>query len=110
MRKRRRSRLGLSLLELLVVVSLMGIFSSAAFMRFGRDVFGDSGARSQARKLSLPEYDLVSVTGKAHAQTFTVTCTVNELSQTTEGESTSRRAAEQEAARNMLGRLSGERS
>ncbi len=63
----------------------------------------------QARKLSLPEYDLVSTTGKAHAQTFAVTCTVNELSQTTEGTSTSRRGAEQEAARSMLERLSGKR-
>lgn len=49
-RKRRR---GLSLLELLAVVTLMGIFSSAAFMRFGRDIFGDSGARSETRTLSL---------------------------------------------------------
>ena len=63
----------------------------------------------QARKLSLPEYELVNVTGKAHAQTFAVTCTVTELSQTTEGESTSRRSAEQEAARDMLERLSGAR-
>ena len=63
----------------------------------------------QARKLSLPVYDLVSVTGKDHRQKFVVSCTVNELSQTTEGESTSRRKAEQRAARSMLGILSGER-
>ncbi len=61
----------------------------------------------QARKLNLPIYELVDVAGKAHAQTFSVTCTVNELSQTTEGESSSRRKAEQEAARRMLERLSG---
>ena len=63
----------------------------------------------QARKLSLPIYDLVSVTGKDHRQKFVVSCTVNELSQTTEGESTSRRKAEQRAASAMLGMLSGER-
>ncbi len=62
----------------------------------------------QARKLSLPAYDLVSVTGKDHRQTFVVSCTVNELSQTSEGESTSRRKAEQHAARHMLEILSGE--
>lgn len=62
----------------------------------------------QARKLSLPAYDLVSVTGKDHRQKFVVSCTVNELSQTTEGESTSRRKAEQHAARHMLEVLSGE--
>jgi ribonuclease-3 len=62
----------------------------------------------QARKLSLPTYDLVSVTGKDHRQKFVVSCTVNELSQTTQGESTSRRKAEQHAASDMLGILSGE--
>ena len=62
----------------------------------------------QARKLSLPNYDLVSVTGKDHRQKFVVSCTVNELSQTTEGESTSRRKAEQHAASEMLRILSGE--
>lgn len=63
----------------------------------------------QARKLALPDYELVNVTGKAHQQRFAVTCTVNELSQTTHGESTTRRKAEQESARNMLKILSGER-
>ena len=62
----------------------------------------------QARKLSLPIYDLVSVTGKDHRQKFVVSCTVNELSQATEGDSTSRRKAEQRAASAMLGMLSGE--
>lgn len=62
----------------------------------------------QARKLSLPDYDLVSVTGKAHQQQFVVTCTVSELSQTTKGESTTRRKAEQKAARRMLDILAGE--
>ena len=31
----------------------MGIFSATAFMRFGRDIFGDTGARSATRTLSL---------------------------------------------------------
>ena len=62
----------------------------------------------QARKLSLPVYDLVEVTGKAHAQTFSVTCTIAELSQTSNGVATSRRKAEQEAARQMLRVLSGD--
>ena len=63
----------------------------------------------QARKLSLPNYDLVSVSGKDHRQKFVVSCTVIELSQTTEGQSTSRRKAEQRAASDMLRVLSGER-
>ena len=63
----------------------------------------------QARKLSLPDYKLVSVTGKAHQQRFSVSCTVSELSQTTEGESTTRRKAEQQAARRMLAIFAGDR-
>jgi ribonuclease-3 len=63
----------------------------------------------QARQLSLPDYDLVSVSGKAHQQRFTVACMVIELSQTTEGEATTRRKAEQQAARRMLDILAGER-
>jgi len=62
----------------------------------------------QARKLQLPEYELTDVTGKAHQQRFAVTCTVTELSQTTSGESTTRRDAEQQAARRMLDVVSGE--
>jgi len=62
----------------------------------------------QARKMALPLYDLVDVTGQDHAQRFSVTCTVNELSQTTSGEASSRRKAEQKAAREMLEALSGE--
>ena len=63
----------------------------------------------QARKLSLPDYELVSVTGKAHQQRFSVSCTVRELSQTTAGESTTRRKAEQQAARRMLAIFAGDR-
>lgn len=56
----------------------------------------------QARGHALPDYDLLGVTGKAHRQRFSVSCTVGDLSQTTEGESTTRRKAEQQAARRML--------
>jgi len=63
----------------------------------------------QARKFSLPDYELVNVSGKAHQQKFSVTCTITELSQTTDGESTTRRKAEQKAARRMLDILAGKR-
>lgn len=62
----------------------------------------------QARKLALPVYDLIDVTGQDHQQRFAVTCTVNELSQTTRGEAASRRRAEQEAARRMLAVVTGD--
>lgn len=63
----------------------------------------------QARKLALPLYELTNVTGKDHRQQFEVSCTVTELSQTTVGSASSRRKAEQQAARHMLQILSGER-
>ena len=56
--RRRRSqaravrRRGLSLLELLIVVTLMGILSSVVLMRFGRDIFGDAGAKSETQILA----------------------------------------------------------
>ena len=62
----------------------------------------------QARKVPLPVYELAEVTGEDHKQRFSVTCSVNELSQTTRGEASSRRSAEQQAARRMLEILSGE--
>ena len=63
----------------------------------------------QSRKLSLPVYETVDVQGKDHRRRFSVTCSVNELSQVSTGESTSRRKAEQQAARDMLKILTGER-
>jgi ribonuclease-3 len=61
----------------------------------------------QARKKALPEYQLVAVRGEDHKQDFTVSCTVAEASTT--GESTTRRKAEQIAARKMFDYLTGEK-
>jgi len=59
----------------------------------------------QARKLSVPSYRIVATRGQAHAQTFDVECVVAPLGLTERGEGKSRRIAEQEAARRMLGAL-----
>jgi len=59
----------------------------------------------QARKMSLPEYELVETSGQDHKQRFRVTCTIVETSAVTDGESTTRRKAEQKAARKMIDRL-----
>lgn len=64
----------------------------------------------QARKMDLPAYELVDVSGEAHKQRFTASCSVHELSQTTQGEAASRRNAEQKAAVAMLQIVSGEES
>ncbi|MDO9286093.1 MAG: ribonuclease III [Aquabacterium sp.] len=59
----------------------------------------------QARKLPVPSYRIVATRGQAHAQTFDVECAVPALGLAEQGEGKSRRTAEQEAARRMLGRL-----
>ncbi len=52
----------------------------------------------QARQKPLPVYELVSETGDDHAKHFHVRCSVADPAVTTEGEGTSRRLAEQQAA------------
>ncbi len=59
----------------------------------------------QARKIALPEYQLLEVRGEDHKQEFTVSCTVG--AEVTQGIATSRRKAEQVAARAMSGILEG---
>lgn len=56
----------------------------------------------QARRIALPDYDLVKVSGEAHKQRFEVRCSVNGAKSVTSGKSSSRRGAEQQAAERML--------
>ena len=53
----------------------------------------------QGKKMELPEYEVTTISGEAHAQTFTVRCTLHKLKITTTGVGTSRRVAEQQAAK-----------
>lgn len=61
----------------------------------------------QAYKHPLPEYGILEVGGSQHAQRFKVFCRVLALARESLGTGTSRRRAEQQAARNMLAELSG---
>lgn len=56
----------------------------------------------QSKKIDLADYEVVSIEGEAHAQTFQVSCEVNKLKIKTQGEGTSRRNAEQQAAQLAL--------
>ncbi|RLA34658.1 MAG: ribonuclease III [Gammaproteobacteria bacterium] len=56
----------------------------------------------QGRGLALPVYAVENVTGKAHKQSFEVSCTIPELETATTGRGSTRRDAEQEAALAML--------
>lgn len=56
----------------------------------------------QSKQLALPTYELISVSGKEHAQVFIVECRVAILKESVKGLSSSRRRAEQSAAENTL--------
>jgi ribonuclease III len=56
----------------------------------------------QGRKIDLPDYNVLSIEGEAHAQTFKMQCVIEKLNITTVGEGTSRRVAEQQAAQLAL--------
>lgn len=56
----------------------------------------------QSRQQPLPQYEVVSVQGEAHAQLFRVECEVPGLQTKTIGNGGSRRLAEQQAARDAL--------
>lgn len=56
----------------------------------------------QANRYALPEYEIREVGGEAHDQTFTVSCAIAELGLRSEGVGSSRRKAEQRAAKKIL--------
>ena len=60
----------------------------------------------QSKKMDLADYSIISIEGEAHAQTFKVSCSINKLKITTQGEGTSRRNAEQQAAELALEEIS----
>lgn len=53
----------------------------------------------QSQRLDLPEYTVVTTSGKAHQQKFKVECVIPKFNIRTIGEGTSRRSAEQAAAK-----------
>jgi len=56
----------------------------------------------QSRKLCLPQYSIIKVTGEAHAQMFTVKCELVDRGQSVVTQGASRRKAEQSAADQLL--------
>ena len=59
----------------------------------------------QARNHDVPTYQVIKESGKDHAKTYWVRCDVNYQSLTSEGQGTSRRKAEQDAAQNILEKI-----
>lgn len=56
----------------------------------------------QAKNLPLPTYNVVSITGKEHLQTFKVSCSIDGFANHVVAKGTSRRKAEQAAAEKAL--------
>jgi ribonuclease III len=56
----------------------------------------------QGRGLPLPRYQVLEIGGESHAQTFRVSCAVDSVQASAEGEGGSRRRAEQAAAQRLL--------
>lgn len=59
----------------------------------------------QAKKIDVPEYSVLATEGEAHCQTFKVECHIRKFNLRTQGEGTSRRAAEQLAAQSAYEQL-----
>jgi len=56
----------------------------------------------QAKKMELPDYTLITMSGPSHEQTFKVRCSVPLIEETCIGTGISRKKAEQAAAELML--------
>lgn len=82
-----------------VVLGLYKPFIAAADLQsLGKDAKTLLQEYLQARKLALPQYNVVQIKGEAHAQMFVVSCEIRQLGLNTQGEGASRRIAEQVAA------------
>ena len=59
----------------------------------------------QARKMNLPRYQVEKTSGKSHNQVFTVSCNITDLELQSKGKGSSRKKAEQQAAKKILDKL-----
>jgi ribonuclease-3 len=64
----------------------------------------------QAKRIDLPEYEILNIDGDPHNQRFSVICSVSALGEKSSGQGASRRKAEQDAASKMLAQLKDEQS
>ena len=71
----------------------------------GKDAKTQLQEMLQSRRLPLPDYRLVDTQGEAHDQSFIVECVLSKPPLSTRGVGKSRRAAEQEAAREACAEL-----
>jgi ribonuclease-3 len=82
-----------------------GLLSEPVDVKFLKDPKTQLQEYLQSRQRDLPVYEMLEASGKPHAQTFKVRCSVAGMDETTVGTGKSRRRAEQEAASAMLALL-----
>jgi ribonuclease-3 len=75
-----------------------GVLEGMAPERLGKDPKTRLQEWLQGRRMPVPDYAVVAVTGEAHAQTFEVACRIPALGLELFARGPSRRAAEQKAA------------
>ena len=69
---------------------------------FGKDAKTQLQEYLQGRKIALPQYQVVATHGAAHKQNFDIECLIPQLEIQASGSGSSRRAGEQEAAKQAL--------
>ncbi len=84
--------------EKVVLGLYVPFIAQADLQSLGKDAKTLLQEHLQARKLPLPQYQVIEIKGEAHAQTFVVSCDIAQLGLITRGEGASRRIAEQIAA------------
>ncbi|HZV62303.1 MAG TPA: ribonuclease III [Methylophilaceae bacterium] len=89
---------GFAAAEALIVRLYSSLFEQLDPKAIGKDAKSLLQEYLQGKKTDLPEYQVIATEGEAHCQTFRVECLIPKLNIRTEGEGTSRRAAEQLAA------------
>lgn len=82
-----------------------GVELNAQMSAMGKDPKTELQEWLQARKMPLPAYRVVAITGEAHQQTFDVECAVPQAGISERGIGASRRAGEQAAAAAVIQRL-----
>lgn len=93
---------GFTAAQAVVELLLAGVDLSSTARAKAKDAKTSLQEWLQARRLSLPRYQLQEVHGAEHRQVFVVVCEVPELGKKAAGEGASRKAAEQQAAAQVL--------
>jgi|SRR5690606_35060400 ribonuclease-3 len=89
---------GFEVAENLVIQLFTPLLDTLDPKSIGKDPKSKLQEYLQGRKMDLPEYKLIATVGEAHCQTFQVECRIPKMNIATEGQGTSRRSAEQQAA------------